>query len=181
LSQGVRTWTCHWQWRYWRPEHNPPAQPIRAAGTNKFVERGVGKGDRLYIVSLSSGTLYLGGRMTVGNIVSREEGIRLLGSKSLYEEAGEWAIGEAKGGTPLHLRRALDPRITERIRFRSPQGEIRPPFFDTPSMLNVQATRGVREITNETASLFESILDATDTRCEPLVVTPELLGSRGHA
>ena len=62
-----RFWTCHWQFRYWRPDVNSEGQPIRGSGGNRYTTRGIrgGRGDRAYIVSLSDGQLYLGGRMTV--------------------------------------------------------------------------------------------------------------------
>lgn len=116
----MRNSTCHWQWKYWRPEYNKPFEPLTAAGTNVFLQRGVKPGDRLYIVTLTEGILYLGGRITVARIVNRPAAVRRTGNSQLYEYADEWALGDAKEGTLLHLQRKLAPELTERIRFRSP-------------------------------------------------------------
>jgi len=154
----MKNYTCHWQFKYWKPAHNPPGVPIIAAGSNKFVERGVKPGCRLYIVSLKGGLLYLGGRMTVDRVVSRSAAIRILGNDNLYDEAEEWALGIASAGTPLVLDRVLDPEVTAQLRFRSPSGEIKSPFFKSAGILDNQATRGVREVTEQSAQLLEEII-----------------------
>lgn len=61
----TRFWTCHWQFRYWRPDINREGQPVCSSGSNSFVRRGVSVGDVVYVISLSGGQLYLGGRMMV--------------------------------------------------------------------------------------------------------------------
>lgn len=143
----MKQFTCHWQFKYWIPAHNPPGVPIAAAGSNKFLDRGVKPGHVLYMVSLSNGLLYLGGRMTVDRIVSRAAAVRILGNEDLYEDADEWALGSPSAGTPLVLDRLLDPNVTALLRFISPSGEVKHPSLKGPGKLDNQATRSVREVT----------------------------------
>ena len=101
-----RFFTCHWRSSLWRPDVNPE-EPIRPAGSSKFTERGVvgGRGHAVYIVSVTDGQFYLGGRMCVSRVVSRGEAVRFTGNHALYD-ADEWVIDETRnGGTRMHLRR----------------------------------------------------------------------------
>jgi hypothetical protein len=132
----------------------------------------------MYIVSLGAGQLYLGGRMTVKRIVTRSEAVRLLKNDNLYD-AAEWAVGTERSGTPLDLHRRLAPALTKRLRFQSKTGP-KEPCFVSETELDNQATRGVRELTPESAALLDRIIEVTD--CLPrtgqvLTVTEELLGS----
>jgi hypothetical protein len=175
-----RFFTCHWQSRYWRPDCNTPDVPIRAAGSNKFTERGAcgGLGHLLYIVSLADGQLYLGGRMRVSRIVSRAEAVRITGSDRLYD-ASEWVIDD-EGGTPLHLRRRLAPEATRQILCIMASGEERGLFFVDDDNLDVQATRGVRELTAGSARLFDRVIAVTDAMPRDgrlLTVTSAMLGT----
>jgi hypothetical protein len=154
-------WTCHWRFLSWRTDVNPEFQKICFAGSNKFTERGVAPGDRVFIVSLSGGQLFVGGRMTVERIVSRAEAMRVTRNSRLYE-AREWILGAPKGGTPLSLHRRIAPELSKQIRFVSPSGEIKKPFFVSPTKLDVQATRGVRQLTRESGNLLERVIKISD-------------------
>lgn len=157
----VRYWTCHWQFRLWRDDINREFELIDGSGSNKFRERGVTPGDFVYIVSLSDGHLYLGGRMPVKRIVSRVEAVRILGTENLYD-ADEWVIDEDRSGTPLHLHRRLAPEVTRQIQCIMADGSERGLFFVDEDNLDVQATRGVRQLTPESAELFDRIIAVTD-------------------
>lgn len=155
----VRYWTCHWQFRLWRDDVNTEFEPIDGCGSSKFGERGVALGDSLYIVSLSDGHLYLGGRMPVKRIVPRAEAVRILRSDTLYD-ADEWVIDEDKSGTPLHLHLASE--VTRQIAWIMADGSERGLRFVDERNLDVQATRGVRQLTPESAELLDRIIAATD-------------------
>src|SRR5207249_2614875 len=107
-----------------------------------FKKRRVSVGDSIYVVSLSAGQLYLGGRMTVKQIVSRKEAIRLLQTDNLYD-AEEWVIDPEQTGTLLDLCRRLAPALTKRLRFESKSGPKEPSFVSETELDN-QATRGIR-------------------------------------
>jgi hypothetical protein len=172
----ARFWTCHWQYRYWRDDINTEYEPVCSSGSNSFLKRGVSLGDAVYIVSLGAGQLYLGGRMVVKQIVSRPEAVRLWNDPNLYD-AEEWIVDPDKSGTPLHLHRCLSPSLTRQLRFVSKSGP-KEPFFVSDTDLDNQTTRGVRELTPESAALLDRIIEATDRlpRSDQLImVTEELL------
>lgn len=156
---------CHWQFKYWRDDVNREFEPVNAAGSNLFKQRGVDRGDRLFVVSLSEGQLYLGGRMIVDAIVPRTTAVRRTGDDRLYD-ASEWVLGRRGTGSRLDLHRRLAPGVTRSLRLLSPNGAERSLFFDTQTDLNVQATRGVNELTLESADLLDEIIVTTDERLQ---------------
>ena len=123
-----RYWTCHWRFAGWNHAANPEFHPVFYAGSNMFSTRGVDVGDAVYIVSLSKGQLYLGGRMTVDRLTDRANAVRATGNHNLFD-AAEWIIGSKNNGTPLDLHRVLAPEVTKTLRFLSPSGEKKEPFF----------------------------------------------------
>jgi hypothetical protein len=100
-------------------------------------------------------------RMTVKQIVSRAEAIRIRNNENLYD-ADEWTIDDEEAGTPLNLHRRLAPEVSRQLRFVSPKTEPKGLFFVSESRLDVQATRGVRELTPESAALLDRIIELTD-------------------
>src|ERR1035438_7777066 len=82
----TRYWTTYWREKYWAV--NEEHEPVQSSG-GSFRQRGVSIGDVLYIISQRFGQLLLGGRMTVGRIVTREEAARIRKRKELYHD-DEW-------------------------------------------------------------------------------------------
>lgn len=169
-------WTCHWQFRFWRPDINQEGQPVDSSGSNSFVKRGVSAGDTVYIISLSGGQLYLGGKMTVKRIVSRPEAVKLWNNDNLYD-AREWAVDPEQSGSKLHLHRRLSPALTRQLRFLSASSPKGLCFFSDNELDN-QATRGVRRLSPESAELLDRIIAFTDripNDGKTITVTDELL------
>lgn len=98
--------------------------------------------------------------MTVKRIVSRPEAVRLFDSDKLYD-AREWIVDPHQTGTPLRLDRRLPPALTRQLRFESRTGP-RGLCFISDAELDNQATRGIRELTPESADLLDRIIEATD-------------------
>ena len=157
-----RFWTCYWTSATWKPSINTEGELVNGSGSNSFTTRGVSPGDVAYIVSVSDGQLFLGGRMTVKKIVTRAQAVRLLGSRNLYD-ADEWIVDPDEEGTPLDLHRRLSPSVTKQLRFQS-KSSTKELCFVSPTELDRQAIRGVRELTPESALLFDRILVATDSQ-----------------
>ena len=174
----VRFWTCHWKFCFWIPENNVEGKPVCSSWSNEFSKRGVQPGDMAYIISLSGGQLYLGGRMTVKQVLSRDEYARLRDDVDSKYEADECILDpDEVTGTLLHLRRRLSPALTKRIRFQFKAGP-RAPCFVNETDLDNQATRGLRELTPESAAFLDRIIEITDQWPESdqlLTVTEELL------
>jgi hypothetical protein len=179
----ARYWTSHWQNRYWRPDVNPEREPVDHAAGSNLRKRGISQGDVAYVISLSAGQLLLGGRMTVKGIISYDEAIQHFGHSNFWE-APEHLIGVEGSGSPLDLHRALEPAVTKRLRFAFKDGP-RQLCFVSETELDNQATRGVKELTAESAALLDRALAVTDGRSDPrgtlLVVTEAMLATEaGH-
>jgi hypothetical protein len=154
---GPRYWTCYWREKYWFV--NEEYAPVESAG-GSFRRRGVSGGDVMYVISQRAGQLLLGGRMTVQEIVPREEAVRRLKNNGLYG-ADEWVMGQRGSGTPLHHNRQLAPEVTKQLRFKSGQS-VKALFFINDRDLDRQTTRIVRELTAESAALLNEIIEMTD-------------------
>ena len=134
---------------------------LRSSGSNMFSKRGVSPEDVVYVVSILDGMLLIGGRMIVGEIVSRAELVRRRKEDRFYDSA-EWIIAKPDSGTRLDLHRALDPDLTRRLRFASRKSQPKSLFFASEAKLDGQTTRGVRELTPESAHLLDRIITITD-------------------
>lgn len=160
----ARFWICHWQFRNWRPDLNDEGEPVCSSWSNRFSIKGVQPGDIAYIVSISGGQLYLGGRMTVKQVLSKAEYARLrkCDIDSLFDAAEECILDpDEETGTLLHLHRRLSPALTKQLRFLTSSGPKKP-CFDSKSDLNSQATRGIRELTPKSATFLDRIIEITD-------------------
>lgn len=175
----TRFWAYHWQNRYWRRDVNPEYMPVGHSAGNSFRKRGIAKGDVVYVISLIDGQLMLGGRMTVDRIINYEEAVAHFGDENFYE-AAEHLIGVEGSGTPLNLHRQLSPQITKRLRFQLKDGP-KEPFFVSATALDNQATRGIRELTEESALLLDAIIAITDQyprTNSQIIVTEEIIDER---
>jgi hypothetical protein len=100
---------------------------------NKFRERGVGKGDVVYAVTVQRGRLFLIGRLTVAQIVGALEATRILGEKSLIQGSDEYVI--ATSATPMHFHIEVPLDVTENLLFvASPHSK--PLRFVQPGVLD---------------------------------------------
>ena len=157
-----RSWTCHWQKSYWRDDINAEFEPLTATGSNVFAAKGVRPGDRLYVVTISAGQLLFGARMTVEAVITRTQAVQRLDTDDLYEDAKWWAVGAPGLCTPLNLHRQLEPALTRRLWFVSPQGPPKRLKFVSETHLDGQTTRGVRQLTPDSAELLERVLAFSD-------------------
>jgi len=172
-----RFFTCHWKFNQWRS--NEEGSPISAAGHTSFGGVEDHQGHKVYIVSISERHLFLGGRMTVDRIVSREEAVRITGNDGLWD-APVWVIGDPKNGTPLNTHRRLSPELSQKLLFLKARSAPVGLFFidHARTKLDAQTTRVVRELTPESAALLDEILGVTDRRPfggDILTITDELL------
>ena len=132
------------------------------------------EGDALYVLSLRAGQLLLGGRMTVDRVVARETAMRILKRKNL-PDADDWVIAKDESGTPLHRSRQLAPDVAKQLRFASRHPE---PRFAHKNYLDRQTIRVVRELTKESASLLDEIIEMTEEgsrKDAPLTVSDDQL------
>jgi hypothetical protein len=72
-------------------------------------------------------------------------------------------IAKEGSGTPLYLRRFLAPEVTKQLRFMSDESaDGKAPRFVNDHQLDRQTTRGVRELTVESAALLSEIIQVTE-------------------
>jgi hypothetical protein len=178
-QRSPQYWTAHWQNTSWNPKANREGYPIQASGSSSLQTRGVEPGDVLFIISLSEGHLLLGGRMVVKHVVSREAACQMLSRDNLFETE-QWAIN-MDGGSPLHLHRRLSPELSKKLIFHRADGERGLTFNDNEKLDN-QATRGLGQLTSQSAHLLNSIIDITDSMpptVDMMTVNDELLTEVG--
>ena len=149
------------------------------SGGNSFSKRGVAHGDVAYVIAVSDGQLFLGGRMRIKRVDTRREAVRNWGGTDINPE---WLIGDEGTGTPLNLHRRLAAALsTRQLRFISSGSEPKGYTFISNTQLDSQTTRGVRELTPESASLLDRIIDVTDSlrrSKKTITVTEKLLRTR---
>jgi hypothetical protein len=169
-------WICHWQKCLWRNDIHREDEPVENSASNSFTKCGVTVGDFVYIISLIDGYLYLGGRMQISLITTRDEACRIYNSNNLYP-AKEWIIDENHTSTILNFNRRLSPELSKRLRFVTKKGP-RGLAFVSENRLDPQATRRIRELTPESAEIFDRIIEVTDSfprDGELITVTDEIL------
>jgi len=169
----TRYWTTYWSGAHWL--HNEDFTEVVSSG-GTFRKRGIKEGDVAYIVSVQRGVLFLGGKMEVQKIVSRNEAIKIRRNDNLYA-APDWLIGVPGSGSPLILHRSIDPEIAGDLRFISGRFEL-PLKFKHGSVLDEQTLRTVRELTAKSARLFDEVIRLTDLLPRdhgPILVSAELL------
>lgn len=143
-----RFWMTYWEQDTWRYNEEQEGELFRHTAGDNFSRRGVSVGDVVYLVSISNGTLLLGGRMTVGRMLEHEQAIEEYGDQNLYE-AKEHLFATDRKSTPLTFHRKVPPRIARELRFVSKTSPMLK--FDSPTTLNNQTVRSVRELTKKSA------------------------------
>ncbi len=172
-----RFWTNYWLKSNWRANVNREGEPVYHGASNNFRERGVSPGDTVYMVSVADGQLYLGGSMTVDWVGTKAEALRRRRIRDIYD-AEEHIYGDRSQGTPLNLHRRLHPALARRLRFLSANSDPKGLAFVSPTHIDSQSIRRVRELTPDSASLLDRIIDITDRlprSARVIIVTERLL------
>ena len=117
------------------------AKTLRHTASNMFRDRGISKGDAVYIVTVKQGKLLLLTRLTVANVCGIEGAARLLGRdpEGLWE-AEDHIVAESPAAIRPTFEVPVPLKITEQLRFQSyPQSKsLR---FVEPGILNQQTLR----------------------------------------
>lgn len=122
---------------------------------NLFRKRGVSVEDIVYVVTVIRGELYLCGCLTVGKICKGKQAAKDLGVKaSDLWQANEHII--ASEATPMRWDLKVPLEITQKIKFAS---NTNPKLkFISSGKLDQQTLRGVRQLTADSAMLFDQLL-----------------------
>jgi hypothetical protein len=146
----TRFFTYNWQYKEARKE--PQGEPLGHTWGSRFSGRKIEPGDRVYVVSMLAGRMYLLGSMQVASVVTKDEARRILGSEPY--DAPEHLI--AATCTPAHL---IEPPIETVRELRFVSGSKRKALaFREGGVLNPQTLRGLRELDAESASRLDELL-----------------------
>lgn len=153
VAPGPRFWTHYWKNDTWDEESD---EPLDHAASNVFHSRGVAAGDRVYVVTVRDGHLYLGGVITVDAVVGQSEAERRLGKSSIWA-ADDHVIAKESG--PFVRDRQVADEVARGLRFL-PNGE---PMEFKEGAIDTQTMRGVRELAPESAALLDRELEEEPT------------------
>lgn len=157
----ARYFMQYWGNFWWnRRSEELEGERLNHTACNQFRKHQVRHGDFVYVITVLKGALHLGGRIRVDRICTQREAARYLGTKpeDLWE-ADDHIVAPDKWGTFIRLNRRMPLRVTKRIQLILKKG-ICPPAFESTGVLDRQALRGVKEITRESAQLFDRAIGA---------------------
>lgn len=127
-------------------------------GGSGFTERSMSPGDVLYLLNWHEGELSLLGRMTVDRILGRAEAVAELGD--VYD-APEHVLAKPGTATFEVFDAVISAENTEdldAIEFRTSKGALATPKRNADGSVEPQTFRNVREVTEDTAELFDYYL-----------------------
>jgi len=96
------------------------SEPLNHTAVNLFRQRGVSHGDKLYVVNVLKGELYLVGRLRVDKIVSQSVAERLL-KRELWP-ASEHLMAMPGSESPMRFERLIPLAVTQKLMFESGGG-----------------------------------------------------------
>lgn len=153
-----RHFTQYWKNGWWFSEYaaDRAGELLDHTAGNSFHQRGVGRGDAVYVVTVLKGRLYLLCRLSVARICSITEAKKILGTDDLWP-AREHII--AASATPMRFDLEVSNEITKQLLFVS-SGAGMPLRFVKHGYLDQQTLRGVRELEPASARLLDEFLSA---------------------
>ncbi len=123
---------------------------------NSFRSRGVGNGDRVYVISFWDGTLKVLGRLDVDRIVDQAEAERIQGEQ--LWDADDHVLAERGSASKLGVRVVPDSKLGK-IEFINADGSMVSVKYNRRGKVEGMTFQvEVREITTTTARLFDQLL-----------------------
>jgi len=158
-ANGLRSfYTLYWSSTVWRPDAT--GSPCYHTAGSGFNKRGITTGDRIYIVTVSQGRLYLIGAFTVaGPPISYDEACQRLPYNPW--EAPDHLIAQPGSETSISYSRAIPLETARRLKFYSPEGEKALKLISENAIDN-QTLRGVRRLTAASARMLEAYFTLTE-------------------
>jgi hypothetical protein len=143
----MTAYTHYWKNDTWDEQLG---QQLEHAASNAFRARGVRKGDRVFVVTIREGQLFVGGRLVVDKVTTQKDAEKLLGT-ALWT-----ARDHIVARNPLGVLQPVPVpnKIARRLRF-VPDSDL---VWSSPGELDRQTLRGVRRLSDESAALLDDIL-----------------------
>jgi len=137
-------------------EQSMPAPPtLSHCASNSFLARGVSSGDRIYVISNHSGRFFVLGRLIVDRIVDQSTAEKLLPFDPWLADDHALAVI----GTEMVMQFDVTVPLPDvcRLEFIAKSGIVYPKLTAS-GVPDRQTFRGVREVTDSTAALFDRVL-----------------------
>jgi hypothetical protein len=139
--------------------------PLKHTASDVFRDRGVQRGDAVFVAEVVNGQLQLIGRLVVADVLSKKQAQKKLGYA--VWDAQDHVIA-APGASPITYGRRVEPDVAAELRFRQKTGRVSgdgvPKYrltklkFNSDGRLDAQTTRTVRRLTEESAARLEDLL-----------------------
>ena len=153
----IRFFTHYWFNETWEQskassEQNHHQLLHHSAG-NLFTKRGVRIGDVIYVITVLKGSLFVCGKMVVGQICDPQTAATILPYAPW--EAEEHIIASACTSKNFELK--VPDELTKQLRFISGKKTL-PLKFNNTTRLDQQTLRGVRQLDSASALLLDKLL-----------------------
>lgn len=148
-----QVFTHYWTRAMLRAAENDEGEPLVHTASNLFIDRCVERGDRIYVVTVKDGGLYLLGRMVVGVMCDLEYAAAALGYAPW--EAEDHLLASAC--TALRFDRRVSHDVASRLMFEGARGPVKLTYKDI-GVLDEQSLRGVRRLADTSADVLDQLL-----------------------
>lgn len=178
MATVSQAFTHYWTRAVLRAAEGDEGEPLVHTASNVFIDRGVERGDRIYVVTVKNGGLYLLGRLVVGVVCDLEYAAAALGYAPW--EADDHLL--ASECTALRFDRRISHDVASRLTFEGARGPVKLAYKDI-GVLDEQSLRGVRQLTDASADVLdqqlasETVYQPTFPEIEGAEETPSLLAS----
>lgn len=153
----MKHFTHYWTNKTWEynQEYTSDGELINHTAGNLFKKRGVEIGDAVYIVTVIKGKLFVSAKTIVRKICSEAEAARILNDSNLWENATDHII--TSESTPVNWSNEISLAETKELEFIS-GSKIINLEFKTPTKLDQQTLRGVRQLEPQSAAMLDQTL-----------------------
>jgi hypothetical protein len=160
-DEVTRYFTTYWTSEPW--QHSAGGFTEHAA-SNEFRKRGVGPGDHVYVVHYRAREVFLGARIIVERVTTKEEAASELGMDvDEIWDARDHILADPASVQRLHPGRAIPRSTLRELTFVRDDGTETGLKFDTDGAANQQTLRTVRELTEASARALDSLIAWTST------------------
>jgi len=153
----MKYFTHYWTNETWEREKNRNliGELLDHTAGNLFKKRGVGIGDAVYIVTVIKGKLFVCVKVIVSKICDEAQAAKILNDYELWENATDHII--TSESTPINWNNEVALADTKQLKFIS-GSKIINLDFKTPTKLDQQTLRGVRQLEPKSAAILDKPL-----------------------
>lgn len=135
--------------------------PLSISAGSAFTKRSVRPGDKVYVVAVHQGDVYLIGRMKVKRVWNRGDYDVKFRPDNLWD--GDEVI-DGEEGTPMKFDRVIPPECLENVYFES-GGKKKGLLIEDGKLIEPQSLRSVRRLSWEGVSELDRLLKVTPVPC----------------